>query len=144
MIVVSSIPRQPIHSMLMPFPIACLVGTLFTDIAYWATANVMWVKFSTWLVSAGAVLLVLTAIVGVIDIVSDRIVGTRVSVCLYVIGNLMILVLVTFNTLFHTRDAWTAVVPGGLTLSTLTLLLIIVTGWLRWSMFSRDPVGVAS
>jgi uncharacterized membrane protein len=47
------IAMHPIHPMLVPFPIACFVGTLLTDIAYVNTANVMWVDFSDWLVSAG-------------------------------------------------------------------------------------------
>ena len=110
----ASIRRHPIHPMLVPFPIACLVGMLLTDMAYWATANVMWVKFSTWLVSAGVILAVLTAIAGVIDIFSDRIVRTRASLWPYVIGNLVILILAILNMLIHTRDAWTSVVPADL------------------------------
>ena len=139
----ASIQRHPIHPSLVPFPIACLVGTLLTDIAYWATANVMWVKFSTWLVSAGVILAILTAIAGMIDIFNDRIVRTRASLWPYVIGTLVILILAILNMLFHTRDAWTAVVPWGLVLSALTVLAILVIGCLRWSMFYRDRVGVA-
>lgn len=32
----------PIHPMLVPFPIACFVGTLITDIAYACTHNLLW------------------------------------------------------------------------------------------------------
>lgn len=32
----------PIHPMLVCFPIACFVGVLLTDIAYWRTAEMMW------------------------------------------------------------------------------------------------------
>jgi uncharacterized membrane protein len=138
-----TIDRHPIHPLVAPFAIACLVGTLLTDLAYWLTMNVMWVKFSTWLVSVGAILAVLTAIAGVIDIFSDRMVHTRASIWPYVVGNVIILILAILNTMVHTRDAWTAVVPWGLVLSALTVLAILVTGWLRWSMFYRERVGVA-
>ena len=33
---------HPIHPMLVPFPIACFVGALVTDLAYWKTAEMMW------------------------------------------------------------------------------------------------------
>jgi uncharacterized membrane protein len=137
------IQRHPIHPLIAPFAIACLVGTLLTDIAYWSTANVMWARFSTWLISAGVILAGLTAIAGIIDIFSDRVIRTRASIWPYVIGNLVILILAILNMLIHTRDAWTSVVPWGLALSALTVLAILITGWLRWSMFYRERVGVA-
>jgi uncharacterized membrane protein len=55
----------------------------------------------------------------------------------------VILILAILNMLIHTRDAWTSVVPWGLALSALTVLAILITGWLRWSMFYRERVGVA-
>jgi len=136
-----TIDRHPIHPMLAPFAIACLVGVLLTDIAYWATANLMWAKFSTWLVSAGVILAVLTAIAGLVDIFSDRIIHPRGSIWPYVIGNVVILILAILNMLIHTRDAWTSVVPCGLTLSAVTVPLILITGWLGWRMFYFERAG---
>ncbi len=48
-----------------------------------------------------------------------------------------------FNVLVHTRDAWTSVVPWGLTLSVITVLILPVTGWLGWTMVYRYGVGAA-
>jgi uncharacterized membrane protein len=51
----ASTPRVamcPIHPMLVPFPIACFTGALFSDIAYWKTAEMMWADFSAWLLFA--------------------------------------------------------------------------------------------
>jgi uncharacterized membrane protein len=36
----AAILGHPIHPMLVPFPLAFLVGVLLTDLAYWATADV--------------------------------------------------------------------------------------------------------
>ena len=47
----AAVAGHPLHPMLVPFPIVCFVGTLVTDIAYWATANVMWADFSAWLLT---------------------------------------------------------------------------------------------
>jgi len=60
--------------MLVPFPIACFVGTLMTDLAYWKTAEMMWADFSAWLLLAGLVVGVLAAIAGLIDFLSNRLV----------------------------------------------------------------------
>ena len=53
------------------------------------------------------------------------------------------LILALFNSLIHSRDAWTSVVPTGLTLSAITVLVMLFTGWLGWAMVYRHGVGVA-
>ena len=61
----------------------------------------------------------------------------------HAIGNLVVLVLATLNMLVHTHDAWTSVVPWGLTLSALTVVLLLFTGWMGWAMVYRYRVGGA-
>ncbi len=65
---------HPIHPMLVPFPIACFVGALVTDIAYWATAEMQWANFSAWLLFAGLIMGCLAAIAGLIDFLSSRLI----------------------------------------------------------------------
>ena len=43
----------PIYLLLFPIPIVCFVGALLTDIAYSASAFLMWLHFSEWLIAAG-------------------------------------------------------------------------------------------
>ena len=52
------------------------------------------------------------------------------------------LVLAIFNAFIHSRDAYTSVVPTGLILSALTVLILLVTGWMGWEMVYRHRVGV--
>lgn len=136
------IAMHPLHPMLVPFPIACFVGTLLTDIAYWQTANVMWVDFSDWLVTVGVILGWLAAIVGLVDFLGNRLIRATPPAWWHVIGNFVVLVLATLNMLVHTRDAWTAVVPWGLALSAATVVILLFTGWMGWSMVYRHRVGV--
>jgi uncharacterized membrane protein len=42
----------------------------------------------------------------------------------------------------HTHDAWTAVMPWGLTLSAVVVAILLFTGWMGWSMVYRHRVGV--
>lgn len=53
--------------MLIPFPMALLVGAFAADLAFWGTANVFWTQVAVWLVGAGLVTGVLAAAVGFVD-----------------------------------------------------------------------------
>lgn len=137
----AQLAAHPIHPMLVPFPIACFVGTLVTDIAYWRTAQMMWADFSAWLLLIGMVMGVLAAIAGLIDFLGNRLIRAQQPAWPHMLGNILVLLVALFNTLVHTRDAWTSVVPLGLVLSVITVLILPVTGWLGWSMVYRHGVG---
>jgi len=138
------IAGHPIHPMLVPFPIACFVGTLVTDLTYWGTAEIMWADFSAWLLFAGLVMGVLAVIAGLIDFLGSRSVRALAPAWLHMAGNVIVLVLAFSNALVHSRDAWTSVVPAGLVLSALTVLVLLFTGWMGWAMVYRHHVGVSN
>ena len=139
----ASIAGHPIHPMLVTIPIACFVGTLLTDIAYWRTAEMTWANFSAWLLTVGVIVGILAAIAGLTDFVGGRGIRAQPTAWLHMAGNLVALVLSFFNMLIHTRDAWTSVVPTGLILSALVVIVLIFTGWLGWGLVYRHHVGVA-
>jgi len=54
------------------------------------------------------------------------------------------MILATFNMLIHTRDAWTSVVPWGVTLSAITVVALIFTTVIGWmSLYRRSVVVIA-
>jgi uncharacterized membrane protein len=138
------IAGHPIHPILVPFPIVCFVGTLLTDLAYWWTADMMWADFSAWLLTAGVIMGWLAALAGLVDFLGGRLIRERAPAWPQFIGNVVALVLATLNMLLHTRDAWTSVVPWGLTLSALVVLILLFTSWMGWSMVYRYRVGVVA
>jgi uncharacterized membrane protein len=138
----AQIARHPLHPMLVPGPIACFIGALLMDIAYYATAEIMWADFSAWLLVVGVIIGALAATAGLVDFLSNRLIRTQPPAWPHLIGNLVALLLAFFNALVHTRDAGTSVVPMGLALSILTVLILPITGWLGWSMVYRHGVGV--
>jgi uncharacterized membrane protein len=79
-----------------------------------------------------------------IDFLGDRLIRERAPAWPHFIGSAVALVLATLNMLLHTRDAWTAVIPWGLTLSALVVLILLFTGWMGWSMVYRYRVGVVA
>jgi len=137
------IARHPVHPMLVPFPIVCFIGAFVTDVAYWLTAEMMWADFSAWLLAVGLIVGVLAGIAGLVDFLGNPRIRAQSPAWLHMLGNLLVLVLAFFNTLVHSRDAWTSVVPLGITLSLVTVLILPVTGWLGWSLVYRHGVGVS-
>ncbi|MBV9984251.1 MAG: DUF2231 domain-containing protein [Bradyrhizobium sp.] len=138
----AQIAGHPIHPMLVPIPIVCFIGALVTDIAYAATAEMMWTDISAWLLLVGLVFGVLAAIAGLTDFIGNRLIRNQSPAWPHMIGNLVVLVLAFFNVLVHSRDAWTSVMPTGLILSIVTVLILPITGWLGWAMVYRHGVGV--
>jgi uncharacterized membrane protein len=139
----AQIAGHPIHPMLVPFPIVCFVGALVTDVVYWRSAQMMWADFSAWLLAIGLVMGGLAAIAGLTDFLGNRLIRTQAPAWPHMIGNIVVLLLALLNSFVHTRDAWTSVVPLGLTLSVITVLILPVTGWLGWAMVYRHVVGAS-
>jgi uncharacterized membrane protein len=126
----------PVHAMLVPFPIACFVGAMLTDIVYSNSPQVQWANFSQWLLAVGLIVGLVAAIFGLIDFLAAGPARPRIG-WFHLIGNAVILIIAAFNNFVHSRDGWTGVVPTGLTLSVITVLLMLVTGFLGWRMAYR-------
>src|SRR6266481_553111 len=66
-------PRgRPTHRILVSFSAAYFAGALVTDIVYWQIPDVMWERFSIWLIAAGLVVAGLATIAFVIDLAGRR------------------------------------------------------------------------
>jgi len=136
----SSIVAPPLRSVPLHFSAACLIGALLTDITYWKTAEMMWTNFSSWLLTSGLLLGGLAAIAVLIDIFAGRLPLRSATDWLYVAGNIAAFVVSLFNAFIHSRDAWTSVVPTGLTLSIVATVLIVINACLGWAIL-RQRIG---
>lgn len=117
--------RPPLRAIPLHFAAACFVGVLLTDLTYWMTAEMTWANFSAWLLTAGLLLGGLAGVAGIVDIARGRLVLRTGVGWLYVLCSVAIFVLAFLNALFHSRDAWTSVVPTGLTLSVIVVVLML-------------------
>jgi uncharacterized membrane protein len=139
----ASIGGHPVHAMLVPFPIACFAGTFLSDLVYWKTAAMQWANISAWLLTIGLIMSVFVAATGIIDFLGDQRIRSLRPARIHAVGNVTAVVLSIFNVFIHSRDAYTSVVPTGVTLSGIVVLILLVTGWNGWSLVYRHRVGVS-
>jgi len=116
--------------MLVPFPVAYFAAALVTDLAYWRTAEVMWERFSVWLIAGGLVMAALVAITAVIDLAFARQKPVWVPALIYLSAMLLSLL----NVFVHSRDGYTAVVPTGLTFSAIVVFILALTFSTGWAL----------
>ena len=126
------------HKMLVSFSAAYFIGALVTDLVYWQTPDVMWERFSIWLISAGLVLSGLAAVAYVIDLVTGREID-RPAVP-RAVGYALAVLLSLINAFVHSRDGYTAVVPTGLALSALVVVVLLLTARVGTALANRSRV----
>lgn len=114
-----------IHRDIAQFPAVCFTLVLLTDIAYWRTANLFWQSCSSWLLLAGLVFGALTALAWIIELLAGKLGTYRDAPWGYAMCGMAVFILAFLNSLVHSRDGWTGVVPWGLVLSVATVLAMI-------------------
>jgi uncharacterized membrane protein len=133
-------PRgRPIHKMLVSFSAAYFTGALITDLVYWQMPDVLWERFSIWLIVAGLIMAGFAAIAYVVDLAGsrqiDRPAWPRVA------GYALAVLLSLINAFVHSRDGYTAVVPTGLTLSGIVVAILLLTAWVGMALANRQRIG---
>jgi|SRR5579859_1484099 len=133
---------HPLHPMIVPFPIAFLVGALLTDLAFWRLGDPFWAQASIWLIAAGVVSGALAAVFGLTDFLTIRRARAHLAGWVHFLGNLTAVVISLINWIMRIGHAPAAVVPVGLVLSLVVTLVLLVTGWMGGELAYRYKVGV--
>jgi uncharacterized membrane protein len=121
------------------FSAAYFFGALVTDLVYWQTPDVLWERFSIWLIAAGLITAGLAVIAYVIDLAGGR----RIDRPAWpgVVGYALAVLLSLLNAFVHSRDGYTAVVPTGLMLSGLVIVILLLTAWVAAAFANHSRVG---
>jgi uncharacterized membrane protein len=125
--------------MLVSFSVAYFAGALVTDLVYWQIPDVLWERFSIWLIAAGLIMAGLAAVAYVIDLAGGRQIDTPAWP--RVVGYALAVLLSLMNAFVHSRDGYTAVVPAGLMLSGLVIVVLLLTARVGMALANRPRVG---
>jgi uncharacterized membrane protein len=125
--------------MLASFSAAYFVGALVTDLVYWQMPDVLWERFSIWLIVAGLVMAGLATVAYLIGVAAGGQIHT--SSWSQAVGYALAVLLSVINAFVHSRDGYTAVVPTGLMLSGLVVLVLLLTAWVGRAAANRQRVG---
>lgn len=138
----ASIGGHPIHPMLIPFPITCLVGALVTDILFLRSGDPGFATASQWLLGFGIGTALLAAVFGLIDYMGDDRIR-RLGIALqHMLANVTAVVVSIINFVIRLDDP-TDVGGLGVYLSGAVVLILLYSGWLGGHMVYRHGVAVA-
>ena len=115
-----------------------LIAAFGTDCTYYTTALWQWANFSTWLITAGLIVMLVAVILLLIDFATGR-AGRLNTVSFLLVAAAALLSLV--NAFVHSRDAWSSVVPQGIMLSALSTILLLIAGARGWRLAMSRATG---
>ena len=138
----AAISGHPIHPMLVPFPIAFLVGAFLADLGFVSTGDPFWARAAQWLLGAGCVTGIAAAAVGAVDFAAIPKARSLAAGWMHFLGNAAALLLAGWNFFTRLGMAGDAVLPGGIILSLATTFILVVTGWLGGELAYRHRIGV--
>lgn len=136
-----AIMQHPLHPMVVVFPIAFLMGTFVTDAVFWWRGDAFWAQMSFWLATAGFVMGVLAALLGMADFFQMREVRRHVAGWSHFIAGIMALALAGTNVGLRWDDPVGTALPWGIFVSAVMVLVVGVTGWLGGTLTFRHGIG---
>ncbi len=104
-----------------PLPLGFFFAAWLFDIIYLQTFVIMWTKSASWLIAIGLLLAIPPRIISLVYLFRHADASEKTHFWL----SLLAIVLAIVNAFIHSRDAY-AVVPLGVTLSTLVVVLLLI------------------
>jgi uncharacterized membrane protein len=133
----AAIPKSLLHPGFICAGSTLLIAGFVTDIMYWNTSNWQWANSSAWLITAGLVMALVATIVLIIDFLTGR-AGEINWISFFLVAVAALLSLV--NVFVHSRDAWTSVVPQGISLSALVAILLLIAAGRGWKVTTARKI----
>ena len=137
----AQIGGHPLHPMLIPFPITCLVGAFVTDLIYLLGGDRGFATASHWLIGFGIGTALLAATAGIIDYMGDDRIRKLGSALQHMLATVAAVVISIINFAIRFDD------PGdvaslGVYLSGAVVLILLYSGWLGGELVYRHRVAV--
>lgn len=113
-----------VYELLNPIPIGFFFAAWIFDIIYLNSFVLMWTHAASWLIVIGLTIAIVPRLINLVQVWFGHRYPQRSPVKIHFWLNLLAIVLAIVNAFIHSRDAY-AVVPMGVTLSTLVVILLL-------------------
>ncbi|MGL9622382.1 DUF2231 domain-containing protein [Bradyrhizobium sp. U531] len=136
----AQIAGHPIHPMLIPFPVACFVLTLVSDLAFLKSSSGFFSTASLYLLGVGLITAALAAVAGLIDVLGDERIRNLSDAWLHAGANIIAVLIELYN--WYGRYQSSLSVNTGAILSGVVVAILLFSGWKGWEMVYKHKVGV--
>ena len=134
---------HPIHPMLIPFPIALLVGAFVSDLLFlYFNQSTGFANASKWLLVTGIVTALVAAVFGLIDFMGDDRIRRLGHAIQHMIANVSAVVVAIINLAIRLGDDAANISSLGVYLSGVTVLILIFSGWRGGDLVYVHRIGV--
>ena len=133
---------HPLHPILITLPIGLFVATFLFDLVYWSTRSEAFSTSALWLLGFGLLAAALAAVAGLIDFIGDARIRNISDAWQHAIGNVILVLIQLFSFYQRYRYGAAAVIPLGLSLSLVSVLIMLFTGWKGGELVFRHRVAV--
>jgi uncharacterized membrane protein len=124
---------NPLHAILLAFPVALYPSALLADITYLNSAEIQWTNFASWLIAGADFFAGLVLAWAVFGLFFGRARHARGRGMLYLVVIAAMFVVGVLNALHHARDGWHSVGTAGLVMSLVCSALAFVAAYLAYS-----------
>lgn len=123
---------NPLHAILLAFPVALYPSALLSDITYLNSAEVQWTNMSSWLIAGADVFAGIVLAWALLGLFFGRARHAKGCGTLYLIVVAAMFVAGVINAFQHARDGWHSVGTLGLVLSIACTLLAFVAAFIAY------------
>lgn len=138
-----AITAEPtIYWMLAPFAIIAFAVTLAVDLLFLVDNSQFWFVISRWLLGEGLVMAALAAVAGFLDLVRSHRLRVMRTAWMYALVNITVIIIELLN--FILRASANALSAIEISLSVISFVLLLVSGWVGWELLCMRRKKVSS
>lgn len=133
---------NPLHAILLAFPVGLFPSALLADITYLNTAVIQWTNFASWLIAGAVLFSGMLLAWALLDMFFGRARRRRSRGLFYTVLVAIMFVAGFVNALQHSGDGWHSVQTLGLVLSIVCSVLALIAAFVAYSgQIIRERVG---
>lgn len=123
---------DPLHAILLAFPVALYPSALLSDITYLNTSEVQWSNFSSWLLAGANFFAGLVLAWAILSLLFGRARHSKRREMFYPGVVVVMFIIGVLNSFQHARDGWHSVGTFGLVLSIVCTVLAFVAAFIAY------------